>query len=185
MFDKYIKRIEPHELDAAQPTAQTTQGLSSQDAPVGRGNRYRLCYCPLSFTCACLSRVCHPRQIFLKPAEIPFIWCIVQNKDHKVLLLYRKRSKSRSSHTDKMQRLRAEQKCDIAQREIEEIKEDKTRHEEESEKVVDTYKVWRLSDSLQVHPVLQVKLKKKANSALSFSYCMLQSLGCSSVCYNM
>ena len=57
------------------------------------------------------------------------------------LALCRKRSKSRSSHTDKMQRLRAEQKCDIAQREIEEIKEDKTRHEEESEKIVDTYKV--------------------------------------------
>lgn len=84
-----------------------------------------------------------------------------------------------------MQRLRAEQKCDIAQREIEEIKEDKTRHEEESEKVVDTYKVCRLSDSLRVHPMLQVKLKKRINSALSSSYCMLQSLGCLLVCYNM
>jgi len=40
-----------------------------------------------------------------------------------------------------MQSLRAEQKCDIAQREIEEIKDDKTRHEDESEKVVDNYKV--------------------------------------------
>lgn len=42
-----------------------------------------------------------------------------------------------------MQRLRAEQKCDISQREIEEIKEDKTRHMEESEKIVDTHKVNR------------------------------------------
>ncbi|XP_067933125.1 cilia- and flagella-associated protein 263-like [Watersipora subatra] len=51
----------------------------------------------------------------------------------------RRRSRSRPSHTDKMQ-LRAEQKCDIAQREIEEIKEDKSRHEDESEKIVDNHK---------------------------------------------
>lgn len=40
-----------------------------------------------------------------------------------------------------MQRLKAEQKCDIAQREIEEIKDEKMNHEEESEKIVDTHKV--------------------------------------------
>lgn len=56
-------------------------------------------------------------------------------------VICRRRSKSRTSHTDKMQRLRAEQKCDISQREIEEIKDEKTRHEDESEKIVDNYKV--------------------------------------------
>jgi len=40
-----------------------------------------------------------------------------------------------------MQRLRAEQKCDIAQREIEEIKAEKEKQVEESEKVMDTVKV--------------------------------------------
>jgi len=90
MFEKYIKRIEPRDLDAAQPAAQASQSSTTQNAPVGRGNRNR--------------------------------------------------SRSRSSHIDKMQRLRAEQKCDISQREIEEIKEDKTRHMEESEKIVDTHK---------------------------------------------
>lgn len=40
-----------------------------------------------------------------------------------------------------MQRLRAEQKCEIAQREIEEIKDEKTKHEEESETIIDEYKV--------------------------------------------
>lgn len=57
------------------------------------------------------------------------------------LMLNRRRSRSRASHTDKTQRLRAEQKCDIAQREIEEIKNEKTKHEDESEKIVDNYKV--------------------------------------------
>ncbi len=53
----------------------------------------------------------------------------------------RKRSKSRSSTMDRMLRLTAEQKCDIAQREIEEFREEIERLREESEKVLDTYKV--------------------------------------------
>jgi len=51
------------------------------------------------------------------------------------------RSKSRSSNIDKSLRLTAEQKCDIAQREIEELREEIDKLKEESEKVLDTYKV--------------------------------------------
>lgn len=52
----------------------------------------------------------------------------------------RKRSKSRSSTTDRMLRLTAEQKCDIAQREIEEYREEIEKLREESEKVIDHFK---------------------------------------------
>ena len=53
----------------------------------------------------------------------------------------RKRSKSRSSTTDRMLRLSAEQKCDIAQREIEEYKEEIDKLRDDSEKVLDNFKV--------------------------------------------
>ena len=53
----------------------------------------------------------------------------------------RKRSKSRSSNMDRMLRLNAEQKCDIAQREIEEYRDEIDRLREESEKVLDNFKV--------------------------------------------
>ena len=53
----------------------------------------------------------------------------------------RKRSKSRSSNLDKSLRLTAEQKCDIAQREIEEFREEIEKLKEESEKVLDTFNV--------------------------------------------
>lgn len=53
----------------------------------------------------------------------------------------RKRSKSRSGTIDKMLKLSAEQKCDIAQREIEEFKEEIEKLREDSEKVLDTFKV--------------------------------------------
>nr|KAG5703440.1 hypothetical protein BaRGS_022489 [Batillaria attramentaria] len=52
----------------------------------------------------------------------------------------RKRSKSRSSNMDRSLKLSAEQKCDIAQREIEELREEIEKLKEESEKVLDTYK---------------------------------------------
>ncbi|ELU06186.1 hypothetical protein CAPTEDRAFT_181233 [Capitella teleta] len=52
----------------------------------------------------------------------------------------RKRSKSRSSNTDRSLRLNAEQKCDIAQREIEEYREEIDRLRDESEKVLDNFK---------------------------------------------
>ena len=53
----------------------------------------------------------------------------------------RRRSKSRSSTMDRLLKLTAEQKCDIAQREIEELRDEIDRLNEESEKVLDTYKV--------------------------------------------
>ena len=53
----------------------------------------------------------------------------------------RKRSKSRSSNTDRILKLTAEQKCDIAQREIEEFREEIEKLREDSEKVLDNYKV--------------------------------------------
>ena len=56
----------------------------------------------------------------------------------------RKRSKSRSSTTDRMLRLSAEQKCDIAQREIEEYKEEIDKLRDDSEKVLDNFKVSNL-----------------------------------------
>ncbi|XP_046340431.1 coiled-coil domain-containing protein 113-like [Haliotis rufescens] len=52
----------------------------------------------------------------------------------------RKRSKSRSSNLDKSLKLTAEQKCDIAQREIEELREEIEKLKEDSEKIMDTYK---------------------------------------------
>ena len=53
----------------------------------------------------------------------------------------RKKSKARSSAVDKSLRLNAEQKCDIAQREIEELREEIDHLKDDSEKVLDTYKV--------------------------------------------
>nr|CAB3228139.1 coiled-coil domain-containing protein 113-like [Phallusia mammillata] len=52
----------------------------------------------------------------------------------------RKRSKSRSSAVDKLLRLSAEQKCDIAQRELEELREEIDKLKEEAERVLDNYR---------------------------------------------
>ncbi|XP_071503610.1 cilia- and flagella-associated protein 263-like [Diadema antillarum] len=52
----------------------------------------------------------------------------------------RKRSKSKGSGIDKHLKLSSEQKCDIAQREIEELREEIEKLKEESEKVLDNYK---------------------------------------------
>ena len=55
--------------------------------------------------------------------------------------IMRKRSKSKGSGVDRHLKLTAEQKCDIAQREIEELRDDIGKLKEESEKIIDTYKV--------------------------------------------
>lgn len=52
----------------------------------------------------------------------------------------RKRSKSRSSTLERTLRLSAEQKCDIAQREIEEYREEIDKLRDESERVMDNFK---------------------------------------------
>ena len=66
-----------------------------------------------------------------------------QSNQDLVRRVDRKRSKSRSSNIDKSLRLTAEQKCDIAQREIEELREEIDKLKEDSEKVLDTYKVFK------------------------------------------
>jgi len=53
----------------------------------------------------------------------------------------RKRSKSRSSQVDRTMRLTAEQKCEIAQRELEEYTDEVRRTNEVTEKQVDYLKV--------------------------------------------
>ena len=66
-------------------------------------------------------------------------------RDDHARMAHRKRSKSRSSNMDRSLKLSAEQKCDIAQREIEELREEIERLKEESEKVLDTFKVGEFS----------------------------------------
>jgi len=63
-----------------------------------------------------------------------------QSSSNDQRMSHRKRSKSRSSGMDRTLKLSAEQKCDIAQREIEELREEIEKLKEESEKVLDTYK---------------------------------------------
>ena len=53
---------------------------------------------------------------------------------------YRKRSKSRSTQGDFRMRLTAEQRCDIAIKEIEELKEDMKKMDEEAEKELDSFR---------------------------------------------
>ena len=52
----------------------------------------------------------------------------------------RKRAKSRASAVDKLLYLTSEQKCDIAQRELEELHNEIDRYKEDSEKVLDNYR---------------------------------------------
>uniref|UniRef100_H2YDN7 Cilia- and flagella-associated protein 263 n=1 Tax=Ciona savignyi TaxID=51511 RepID=H2YDN7_CIOSA len=52
----------------------------------------------------------------------------------------RKRSKSRGSAIDKLLRLTAEQKCDIAQRELEELRDEIDKLKDESERILDNYR---------------------------------------------
>ena len=88
---------------------------------------------------------------------------------HEVRAVGRKRSKSRSSNMDKSLRLSAEQKCDIAQREIEELREDIERLKDDSEKVLDTFRVGTLlkpynSDFLKILLVESEKNAKESNT---------------------
>lgn len=53
---------------------------------------------------------------------------------------FKKRSRSRGQSLDRNLKLNAEQKCDIAQRELEELKEDIERLKDESERILDNYK---------------------------------------------
>ena len=67
---------------------------------------------------------------------------------------------------DKSLRLTAEQKCDIAQREIEEFREELEKLKDESEKVLDTFRVstYRVAPDLFfpfcIHQLLPQKVTK-------------------------
>ena len=53
----------------------------------------------------------------------------------------RKRSKSRGANLDKSLRLTTEQKCDIAQKELDELKEEIEKYRDNCERIVDNFKV--------------------------------------------
>ena len=53
----------------------------------------------------------------------------------------RKRSKSRGANLDKSLRLTTEQKCDIAQKELDELKEEIEKYRDNCERVVDNFRV--------------------------------------------
>lgn len=52
----------------------------------------------------------------------------------------RKKSKSRTSAADRLLQLTAEQKCDIAQRELEELRDDIDKLKDDSERILDNYR---------------------------------------------
>ena len=62
----------------------------------------------------------------------------------------RKRSKSRTSNINTSLRLTTEQKCDIAQKEIDDLKDEIEQLKENCEKVLDTYKVSNLNEHEKV-----------------------------------
>ncbi|XP_002741623.1 cilia- and flagella-associated protein 263-like [Saccoglossus kowalevskii] len=74
-------------------------------------------------------------NMMLTPSAAPTPSVSVQ--DTRIM---RKRSKSKGGGVDKHLKLTAEQKCDIAQREIEELREEIEKLKEDSEKVLDTYR---------------------------------------------
>ena len=80
----------------------------------------------------------------------------------------RKKSKARSSAVDKSLRLNAEQKCDIAQREIEELREEIDHLKDDSEKVLDTYKVSSGSEVMTTFHEHKIPVAHKNSSQNNF-----------------
>ncbi|EDO35964.1 predicted protein [Nematostella vectensis] len=76
-----------------------------------------------------------PKDIGIKPAA-PVI-AQPPETSHRGL---RKRSRSRGPSLDRHLKLSAEQKCDIAQRELEELRDDIEKLKDESEKILDNYR---------------------------------------------
>ena len=66
---------------------------------------------------------------------------------------FRKRSKSRSTQGDYRMRLTADQKCDIASKEIEELKDETNRGLQESEKNLDSYKAILEEADLRINEI--------------------------------
>lgn len=73
----------------------------------------------------------------------------------------RKRSKSRTSNINTSLRLTTEQKCDIAQKEIDDLKDEIEQLKENCEKVLDTYKVSNLKLTRKGVEIVDKKVKKK------------------------
>jgi hypothetical protein len=66
---------------------------------------------------------------------------------------FRKRSKSRSTQGDFRMRLTADQKCDIASKEIDELKDETNREAENSEKNLDSYKAILEEADLRINEI--------------------------------
>lgn len=66
---------------------------------------------------------------------------------------FRKRSKSRSTQGDYRMRLTGDQKCDIASKEIDELKEETNRALQESEKNIDSYKAILEEADLRINEI--------------------------------
>jgi hypothetical protein len=66
---------------------------------------------------------------------------------------FRKRSKSRSTQGDYRMRLTADQKCDIASKEIDELKDETNRGLQESEKNLDSYKAILEEADLRINEI--------------------------------
>lgn len=99
-------------------------------------------------------------------------------RDDHARMTHRKRSKSRSSNMDRSLKLSAEQKCDIAQREIEELREEIEKLKEESEKVLDTYKVGEHSSTFITDISTDWPYPQFLLLCLSFKCIMCKKDGC-------
>lgn len=60
-----------------------------------------------------------------------------------VVRVHKRRSRSRTGSTERLLKLTTEQKCDIAQREHDELKEEINKFKHETEKILDTYRATR------------------------------------------
>ena len=58
-----------------------------------------------------------------------------------VVRVHKRRSRSRTGSTERLLKLTTEQKCDIAQREHDELREEINKFKHETEKILDTYRV--------------------------------------------
>ena len=61
--------------------------------------------------------------------------------------VHKRRSRSRTGSTERLLKLTTEQKCDIAQREHDELREEINKFKHETEKILDTYRVSKLKNT--------------------------------------
>ncbi|RNA14649.1 coiled-coil domain-containing protein [Brachionus plicatilis] len=82
---------------------------------------------------------------------------------------YRKRSKSRSTQGDFRMRLTADQKCEIASKEIEELREESRKANEESEKNLDSYKAILEEADLRINEI-KIEIHEFERNVLKAGY---------------